>query len=274
MAKQASLHKMDGKADGRSYFYSQNGGYQSRAINPGMSQRVKTAPEYANTRRSNAEYGEAATYAGNIISTFTSRWKYMIHGNVIGKMIKDVLSMITSNSGVWGQRVLTSKQRREIITLLNKYGKNHLPDEIDAKFTSEVVSYAGENANEIKINNESGLEPGQGWGEHLASYGITGCQFILCAMKVSLVSYYSASNSMVEHGSNQYVVISDETVRLGQDDTLFMDSFELPIDFNFDSMYQPMAICLLCLPYKQIGNQRYTMQEHCSFKFVVPHDVE
>lgn len=274
MSKQASLHKMDGKADGRSYFYSQNGGYQSRAINPGMSQRVKTAPEYANTRRSNAEYGEAATYAGNIISTFTSRWKFMIHGNVIGKMIKDVHAMITSNSGVWGQRVLTKQQRREIITKLNKYGKNHLPDEIDAKFTSEVVSYGGSYASEIEINNEAGLNPGQGWGEHLASYGITGCQFFLCAMKVPHIAYDSASDSMVEHGGIQFTTLEDTSIYLGDDDPSFMGAFRLPNDWNFDSMNQPMAICLLCLPYKQIGNQRYTMQEHCSFKFVVPHDVE
>lgn len=270
MAKQASLHKMDGKADGRSYFYSQNGGYQSRAINPGMSKRVKESPEYANTRRNNAEYGVAAKYAGYVISTFSGHWRFMLHKNIIGKMIKDVHAMITSNAGVWGQRALGTEQEKVLIPLLNKYGKRNLPDEFASQFTDGTVYYNEDDHNNVFINNGGGMSPGPNWGEQLRSVGADCCDFQLVALRVPEIFYNSQTDSYQEGGGVEMRIIGTDSVGVGSDDTIFNESFDLPSTWNFDSYDAPMSLGLLVLPYKRIGTTKYTLQELCSFKFVTP----
>lgn len=261
---------MDGKADGRSYFYSQNGGYQSRAINPGMSKRIKESPEYANTRRNNAEYGVAAKYAGYLISTFSGHWRFMLHKNVIGKMIKDVFAMITSNAGTWGQRSLTQDQEQTIIPLLNKYGKHSLPDEFASQFTDGTVYYDEDNHTSVFINHGNGIVPGANWGEQLRSAGATGCEFKLVALRVPEIIFNPQTESFQEGGGVEMRIIEQDAVMVGSDDAIFTESFELPSNWNFDSYDSPMSLGLLVFPYKQIGTQRYTLQELCSFKFVTP----
>lgn len=261
---------MDGKADGRSYFYSQNGGYQSRAINPGMSKRVKESPEYANTRRNNAEYGVAAKFAGNMISTFSGHWRFMLHKNIIGKMIKDVHAMITSNPGVWGQRSITGAQNKMIITLLNKYGKRSLPEEFDQMFTQDFVWVKGDANDTISIDDNNGIQTEEGWGEQLRSAGATGCELRLVAMKIPYIEWSSANNEYVEYGGVQLKTLDSYPYYLGDGDDYFGEDYELGNGWDFDQYDQPLAIGLLCLPFKVIGSQKYTMQELCSFKFVCP----
>lgn len=270
MAKQASLNKMNGKADGRAYFYSQNGGYQSRAINPGMSQRVKTAPEYANTRRNNAEYGVAAQYAGNVLSTFSGHWRFLLHKNIIGKMIKDVFAMITSNGGTWGERTLTNGQEQKLIPLLNKYSKHSLPDEVEQAFSGQAVWVKGDDYDTISINDNAGIFFPDGWGEQFRSAGATGCEFRLVAMKVPGIIHVDSTEGYVSSGGLQLRTLSTDIEEFGDGDTLWTQDFELGEGWNFDSFDQPMSIGILCLPFKQIGSTRYTMQELCSFKFVMP----
>lgn len=94
MAKQGGPYKIKGKMNGRAYYSVKNGiGWISRSINPTMSERVKTATEYANTRSHNAEFA--------IKAKFASSWRNL-------------------GSGVRGI-TLPQFQRQDIIKLVTKY---------------------------------------------------------------------------------------------------------------------------------------------------------
>lgn len=93
MAKQGGPYKIKGKMNGRSYYSVKNGiGWVSRSINPAMSERVKTAVEYANTRSHNAEFA--------IKAKFASRWRNLgsgVRGITLPQFQRqDIIKLVTS----------------------------------------------------------------------------------------------------------------------------------------------------------------------------------
>lgn len=67
--------------DGMSYFFSKNGGYQFRTINPNMSELVKNDPRFALTRDYGFAFGMGANFAGALLKTVSTRWRYLTRGN-------------------------------------------------------------------------------------------------------------------------------------------------------------------------------------------------
>lgn len=67
--------------DGMSYFYSKNGGYQFRQINPNMSELVKTDPRFANTRYYSKAFGKGANWSGTLLQAISSRWRFLLRTN-------------------------------------------------------------------------------------------------------------------------------------------------------------------------------------------------
>lgn len=67
--------------DGMSYFFSKNGGYQFRTINPNMSELVKNDPRFALTRDYGFAFGMGANFAGALLKTVSTRWRYLMRGN-------------------------------------------------------------------------------------------------------------------------------------------------------------------------------------------------
>ena len=66
MALQTGNIKIKGKLNGQSYFYSRDGGYQLRELNPTISTRVKTEDGYLNTRLFAREFGSCGNFASKI----------------------------------------------------------------------------------------------------------------------------------------------------------------------------------------------------------------
>lgn len=109
MAKQSGLHQIRGKVGEHSY-YKQTGVGTGliRSINQGMSNRVKTGAEYANTRLNNAEFGHACKIAGVLGHTIMPKFRPMILPFSQSKMAKIILDEIKLQTGNWGERSLPS----------------------------------------------------------------------------------------------------------------------------------------------------------------------
>lgn len=109
MAKQSGLHQIRGKVGEHSY-YRQSGVSAGliRQINQGMSQRVKTGEEYANTRLNNAEFGHACAIAGVLGKTVSPKFRPMMLAFSQSKMAKVILDAIKRQTGDWGQRTIPS----------------------------------------------------------------------------------------------------------------------------------------------------------------------
>lgn len=64
-----------------SYFYSKNGGYQFRMINPNMSELVKNDPRFALTREYGWAFGEGAGFSGALLKAISMRWRFIMRRN-------------------------------------------------------------------------------------------------------------------------------------------------------------------------------------------------
>lgn len=270
MAKQASLHKINGKADGRSYYFSQNGGYLSRQINPGMSQRVKTAPEFANTRRNGKEFGSMGMLAGAMVRMLSMRWRFILDPITTGKLGKELYAQLRATAGVWGQRVLPTAQYGDILPLLNKYSKNPLPDGIAEAFASAEVAQVGATAGSLVINGKNGIEYESNWGENIAAKGAAGATILLVALDTNVPAYSTSSDSFTLQSQPTIRIVDTHDAIINTSDSFSGGPFSTGFPDIATGLPRPMAIGLVCLPYKQIGSQKYVLQELCSFACVTP----
>lgn len=132
MPKQEGNFKMKGKMNGQSFYYSKNGGYQVRNINPNMSERVKTEAAFTNTRKCAAEFGAAAKAASQMVGAIVNRWRYILRPDAIGQItIRIYVVMRTDPTSPWGQRVIPSDQDADFLQqYYNTFSKNPFPQQL------------------------------------------------------------------------------------------------------------------------------------------------
>ena len=141
MAKQKGLAKFAGKIDDQSFYYSKNGGYQSRKINPGMSARVKTAAEYENTRKNNSEFGGAGACGGAIVRGISQRYRFILSPKATGMLVKAIKKvMVADTSSPWGTRIVQLADMPAVQDVLNQMSKNNFPDEVKS-FIENKIKY-------------------------------------------------------------------------------------------------------------------------------------
>lgn len=264
------MHKINGKADGRSYYYSQNGGYLSRQINPGMSQRVKTAPEFANTRRNGKEFGSMGMFAGSIVRSITQRWRFMLDPITTGKLAKELYSLLRTMEGEWGHRDLLLLSKDLIYPLLNKYSKNPLPSGLAEAFESAKIQQIGTAAGTVKINGGAGITFDTVWGDEIKSKGADGAMIMLVALDTVVPTYIAENDSYFMESQPKMRVLKSIDGTFAPSDVLFDGSIETGWPSIATGLPRPMAIGIICLPAKVIGSEMYILQELCSFHCVTP----
>lgn len=124
MAKQLGIHQIKGKIGQRSYYRTKGvvDGL-SRSINQGMSARVKTADEYANTRLNNAEFKNANSIATTAFNQVPNRNRGMMVNFAIAQMTKKALDDIKQGTGSWGARHAHTELDRLICDMLENHAK-------------------------------------------------------------------------------------------------------------------------------------------------------
>lgn len=124
MAKQKGLHQIKGKVGDMSYYQTAGvPGGLIRRIPEGLSSRVKTADEYANTRLNNDEFKNAAAIAAFAFNAVPNRKSSMMRRFAVAEMIKEALQYIKDGSGNWGARIPSATFDNIIVDLLENHAK-------------------------------------------------------------------------------------------------------------------------------------------------------
>lgn len=264
MAKQSGIHGIRGKINGVSYYSSKNGGQLIRKINEGMSSRVKTAKEYANTRLNNAEFGAAGSLAGAIIKPISQRWRFILDSIATGKLVKAIkASMMQDTASPWGERVVPLTEMAHLQDVFNGFSKNEMPQEVvnvlQNNLTFTVATNTIETTAAAEISADIAQQLLDKGATHITSkvfafnvrkpyIGADGKTYVPAeALFVDISSTFGYANNVIEAGGN---IISDDS--LG----------EAPAVLNEEAHLGGVLVVLL--PERKVGNEYYTLQELCS----------
>lgn len=263
MAKQKGIHQLKGKVGGMSY-YQQSGVTDGlvRRIPEGLSSRVKTADEYANTRLNNDEFKNANAMATFAFRAVPNRKASMMRRFAIAEMTKSALQFIKDGSGQWGQRIPTEKFDNIMVDMLERHAKS-------GPYANEfgtIVPIVNDESIELQIDNHDFPT------EDLRSKGIDGfyilsvlgCMCELVDNDGFVRQYFGVSSirpvNVTDLEPVNPITISDNDISpadLGMSPSGYATASQTPNN----GMYTIISF----IPYRQIGSSRHTLYEYATF---------
>lgn len=264
MAKQSGIHGIRGKIKGFSYYSSKNGGELIRKINEGMSDRVKNAKEYANTRLNNAEFGAAGSLAGAIVRPVSQRWRFILDGIATGKLVKAIkAAMMQDTASPWGERVVPLTEMAHLQDVFNGFSKNEMPQEVVTGLGSNLTFNAATNT----IDISEGIDMNADTAQQLLDKGATHFTSKVFAFNVRK-PYIGADGKTYVPADSLFV---DITSTFGASHAVVAETEGLinsasiansPAVLNEESHLG--GVLVVFLPERKVGNEYFTLQELCS----------
>ena len=264
MAKQVGLFGLRGKIENKS-FYKTAGVADTviRQIPEGMSARVKTGDEYANTRLNNAEFKNAIGIATFAFNAVPSRKSAMMRRFAIAEMTKKGLEYIKAGTGSWGVRIPSEKMDVIIADLLENRAKSG-PYQGEFGFISSEIM----NTNEIVLV----LKYDSAVATDLSSKGIDG--FYCLRVQGAMAEILDNDGFVRQHfGVSTTSVTPIPLSSEGQD--LEIHNFRIspqslgmsPAGYTEASKAanNGMFAVVTFLPYRQIGAQRHVLYEYSTY---------
>lgn len=269
MAKQVGLFGLRGKIENKS-FYKTAGVVDTviRQIPEGMSARVKTADEYANTRLNNAEFKNAngiATFAFNAVP---NRKSSMMRRFAIAEMTKKGLEFIKAGTGRWGARIPSATMDQIIVDLLENRAKSGA---YQGEFgdVSILVEPSQDQKQYIVSTNLSDTA-----AEDLKAKGIDG--FIVLSVKGALAEVVDSDGFVRQHFGVSSIGASNITdiVSGSSANVTFIPSYKAlglsPAGFAAASAAanNGMYVIMTFLPYRKIGAGIHQLYEYATYTAV------
>lgn len=227
-------------------------------INEGMSSRVKTAAEYANTRLNNAEFGAAGAAAGALLRALPMERRSVLKAfpaAMLGKDFKSIISMQTT--AAWGQRGFAVEGwQKMVVDAMNKLNKNSFIGN-DGIVTSVTKS---ENQT-IKLN----LDIDDAWGSEIESQGADGAKFVYFSCTANMPTY-DPDTKKHSVPTITFSQIGEVSINVGEGDSV---SESIPGTESYAPVANSAVFGLLVmLPYRTINSANYVLQELCEFRFM------
>ena len=257
MAKQSGLHQIRGKVGEHSY-YRQTGVSSGliRSINQGMSERVKTSEEYANTRLNNSEFGAAGNVAGLLGQMVTPKFRPMVLPFSQSKMAREILKVARQNTADWGKRVVTSSDTAKLCEILTSTSKRNIRDFLTIELTRDSATV---------VNVRASFTADQ--ATTMAGLGIS-------QLNVTAIQYDLATgmwNPFALEMSTGYFYRRDSADPMQGVEVVAGNPGDGDSDINV-AQFIPEAnhsghqlVVFVALPARQINNVSYILQEYCSF---------
>lgn len=252
MAKQSGIHQLRGKVGEHSYY--RQTGVQSgivRAINQGMSSKVKTDEAFANTRLNNAEFGQAGRIASVLARFIVPKFRPMVLPFSQSRMAKVLLDDIKQAIGNWGQRNINDPKGEMLSEALNIVSKNSISEWV------ESVTY---NSTTSAVNVQ--LNPN--FVSKMADLGISGLHMRLVAASPWIGTFSQTEDryaSSYARGNNYDKQINEEN----DPDVLFPNvAFRPTLPSGWPATESRFFLVIL-LPYREINNVEHILQEYCTF---------
>lgn len=257
MAKQSGLHQIRGKVGEHSY-YRQSGVKSGliRRINQGLSQRVKTSEEYANTRLNNAEFGNAADVAKIIGVNIYPKFRPMIVNFSQSKMTKGLLALIKQATGQWGRRGLSATDAQSVCDVINSLAKYEF-----SNLVSILSDEAGASAGLTRLTfgvDDNNLA-------NLASIGASSLRVNIRFVTVYAGQYQDEPAKYVKSLS----IKADERFEEfeeSSDPTATIDtSIVTP---NYAGTEKITLAIVVAMPIRTIAGTEHILQQYCSFRAI------
>lgn len=268
MAKQSGIHQLRGKVGEMSYYRTK--GVQAgvvRRINQGMSQRVKTSDEYANTRLNNAEFRNANSIATAAFNSVNTRKRGMMRNFAVANMTKRALEDIKQGGQSWGVRMPVTELDQLICDMLENYAKGGRYDGQFGKITSVSLSAEGSYTLEFDVDDAAMAS--------LRELGLDGVTIVpsKCLAGETLVDelprLFAGSAIGLPHELNVQASGGDEFTMTGSVATpSSVGMSNSGYEFAKSDQKHGFYVVLTFLPYRNVGTSRFTMQELCTFTAV------
>lgn len=248
-------------------YYQQKGisGGLVRKINEGMSARVKEGEEYANTRLNNAEFKNANAIATAAFNSVNTRKRGMMRTFAVAAMTKRALDDIKQGSGQWGVRLPKTELDQLICDMLENYAKGGKYDGMFGEITDVALSELGVARATITMTPERIAA--------LKEMGIDGHQIVVSKCLageiivdglprlfagVSLLPFSPVVYQDIDEDVNYPISVS---VNTPSSVGLSPSGYEFAREDPNHGFYAVITI----LPFRQVGNQRHTLQEYCTY---------
>lgn len=264
MAKQKGIHQLKGKVGGMSY-YQQSGVTDGlvRRIPEGLSSRVKTADEYANTRLNNDEFKNANGIATFAFRAIPNRKASMTRRFAIAEMTKSALEFIKTGTGDWGLRIPDDTFDNIVVDMLERHAKSG--------------PYAGEfGLVSFDVDSQTGQytvsdELTQIVADDLNSKGISG--FYMLSVRGCMAEVVTRDGFVRQifgiSSINPVDVVTDDisehtcTTFIPGPATLGLsnEGFSTAVQTSNNGMFALVTF----LPYREISGSRYTLYEYATY---------
>lgn len=260
MAKQSGIHQLRGKVGEMSY-YRQAGvpGGLVRGINPGMSSRVKTSAEYANTRLNNDEFKTATQYAANLLRAVVPIYRPMFNTFRNAKLAAKVLELIKSNSGTWGTRVIKPENQEAVISALNSLSKNRVADMVALQSSADSDNL---------LVTATVVESMQSVLDSIGASGVN--------VKFYNVAVYEAAPStpVADRAPMEIRLSESSTTEFassaipGTDDEVTIEPLLPDLTIHTKLPVITYYVYAIVMPYRTIDGQKYVLQEGCALQLL------
>lgn len=250
--------------DGMSYFFSKNGGYQFRSINPNMSELVKNDPRFALTRNYGFAFGMGANFAGALLKTVSTRWRYLLRGNTHAILTTKYNQYFKDAQGLLGGEprhisLFYPTMRNDY----NRLNKSNIPGWMVDFFNSQTEEDRGNN--QLVINQPLLLE--QTDIDELKLKGADHVRVALFVLRVRLMSETGAVRRVhyYEGSISTRPILYQATSLAGSAPLEILPDVSANLDGQIeDSMDTCGGIFVLFEPYKTINGTAYTLQRLCN----------
>lgn len=264
MAKQVGLFPLRGKIENKS-FYKTAGVPETviRNIPEGLSDRVKTAQEYANTRLNNEEFKNANWMATFLFNAVPNRRSSMFRRFAIAALTKRALEYIRAGSGVWGHRIPTERFGAIALDLLDNHAKS---GKYNGEFGTLFYTIGADNSYAVNLDASEAIV------NQWVSLGVNGVFAVSVRgagaeeiVDGSVRQYYGVSQPNVSpipftigtEVSEEIISFTPSPQTLGMSPAGYTTSQGLPNNGMF-------AIVTF-LPYRQEGANLFVLQEYSTY---------
>lgn len=270
MAKQSGIHQIRGKVGEMSYY--QQAGVNAglvRRINQGLSDRVKTSVEFANTRLNNAEFKTASLVGAAAGHSVIPAWRSMFRRFAQANMVKRVQELIKQDTThPWGLRQPIGNMGRVAAELLENYAKaGQYQGQYGLATFTPTYDQEGE-LDDIRFE----LFGSEETAANLIAQGITGINVYLVGAAMFTTIQDDAVRVAAGHSSS---TLASGEVTIGNDFQIQPGSIRLdPAAVGFSPRgYQELlesdnggvwAVASI-VPTRNVGNTTYELQELATY---------
>lgn len=265
MAKQLGIHQIRGKVGERSYYKTK--GVEvgiSRSINQGLSARVKTAEEYANTRLNNAEFKEANAIATAAFNSVANRKKSMMRNFAIAQMTKKALADIKQDENAWGLRTPATELDALICDMLENYAKSGKYDGEFGTIDVSPLTSAGAISATISLSTELITQLAQQGIDGMVvvpSKALAGTGEVDYSIRVYAGSAIGAPVSEVFGPLDPVTINISGSVATPASVGMSQSGYTFAQEDKNHGFY----LVLTFLPFRTVGTERYVIQEYSTY---------